>query len=434
MIDIRFAREHPEEVKAAARNKNAEVGDKDIDKLLELDVQRRELLGEIEDVRRERNELADGLKKGKPSDEQIARGKKLRSDLAKLEQDYIELDAQYLAILKLVPNIPTADVPVGKSEAENVVAKTVGESPKFDFEPKNHWELAEAHGWMDKERAAKVAGARFVYLKGSLVRLQFALMQFVLDTLTDEETLKKIAADNKLVVGSKPFVPVLPPLMIRTELYEAMDRLDPRDDRYKIEGEDLWLQGSAEHVLGSMHAGEIFDEAELPLRYLGYATSFRREAGTYGKDMEGMFRMHQFDKMEMESFTTPEQSLDEHLFFIAIQEYLMQTLEIPYHVLMKCTADIGKPNARGVDIEAWLPGQNKYRETHTADYMTDYQTRRLGVRVRRPNGEVVLAHTNDATAAALSRTPIAILENYQQADGTVRVPRALVKYYGGETL
>ncbi len=434
MIDIKFLREHPDEVKAAARNKNAEVGDKDIDKLLELDSQRRELLGEIEDVRRERNALADSLKKAKPSEEQIARGKKLRFDLGSLEDKYAKIDGEYLAILKLVPNIPTADVPIGKSEDENVVSKTVGEVPKFDFEPKNHWELAEAHGWMDKERAAKVTGARFVYLKGSLVRLQFALMQFVLDTLTNEGTLKKLAADNKLNVSPKPFVPVLPPFMIRTELYEAMDRLEPRDDRYKIEDEDLWLQGSAEHVLGPMHAGEIFDEADLPLRYLGYATSFRREAGTYGKDTEGMFRMHQFDKMEMESFTTPEQSLDEHLFFIAIQEYLMQTLEIPYHVLMKCTADIGKPNARGVDIEAWLPGQNKYRETHTADYMTDYQTRRLGVRVRRANGELVLAHTNDATAFAMSRTPIAILENYQQADGTVRVPKALVKYYGGETL
>jgi|ERR1700683_4389060 len=434
MIDIRFVREHPEEVKAAARNKNAEVGDEEIDKLLELDAQRRELTGEIEDVRRERNTLADSLKKARPTHEQIERGKKLRSDLAKLEEDFRKVDAEYLRILKLVPNIPTPDVPVGKSEDENVVTKTVGEPPKFDFEPKNHWELAEAHGWMDKERAAKVAGARFVYLKGSLVRLQFALMQFVLDTLTNVETLKKIAVENKLEVSAKPFVPVLPPLMIRTELYDAMDRLEPRDDRYKIEDEDLWLQGSAEHVLGSMHAGEIFDEAELPLRYLGYATSFRREAGTYGKDMEGMFRMHQFDKLEMESFTTPEASFNEHLFFIAIQEYLMQTLEIPYHVLMKCTADIGKPDARGVDIEAWLPGQNKYRETHTADYMTDYQTRRLGVRVRRANGEVVLAHTNDATAFAMSRTPIAILENYQQADGTVRVPKALVNYYGGETL
>lgn len=434
MIDIRFLRDHPDVVKAAARNKNADVSDEDIDKLLDYDESRRDVLTKVETVRRDRNELADSLKKTKPSAGQIEHGKKLRAELAKLEEEYAKIDERYTAILKLVPNIPTDDVPVGKSEDENVVVKTVGDIPKFDFEPKNHWQLAEQRGWIDKERAAKVAGARFAYLKGDLVKLQFALIQFVMNALTDEEVLKEIARDNNLDVSTKPFIPILPPYMIRTGLYDAMDRLEPSDDRYKIEDEDLWLQGSAEHVLGSMHAGEIFAEAELPLRYLGYATSFRREAGTYGKDMEGMFRMHQFDKTEMESFTTPEQSFQEHLFLIAIQEYLTRTLEIPYQVLMKCTADIGKPNARGVDIESWLPGQNKYRETHTADYMTDYQTRRLGVRVRKTDGEVVLAHTNDATAIPMSRIPIAILENNQQADGTIRVPKALVKYYGKETI
>jgi seryl-tRNA synthetase len=181
-----------------------------------------------------------------------------------------------------------------------------------------------------------------------------------------------------------------------------------------------------------MHADEIFDDKELPLRYIGYATSFRREAGTYGKDMEGMFRMHQFDKLEMESLGVSEKGLDEHLFMVAIQEKIMQLIEVPYQVLLKCTADIGKPNARGVDIEAWLPGQNNYRETHTADYMTDYQARRLKTRVRRSDGGVVeLIHTNDATALPLSRGPIAILENHQQADGTIRVPEALRPYLGG---
>ncbi|HEY6736582.1 MAG TPA: aminoacyl--tRNA ligase-related protein, partial [Candidatus Saccharimonadia bacterium] len=181
------------------------------------------------------------------------------------------------------------------------------------------------------------------------------------------------------------------------------------------------------------HANEILPEAELPVRYAGYATSFRKEAGTYGKDMEGILRMHQFDKLELESLTTAESSLDEHLFMIAIQEYLTQQLELPYHVVLKCTADIGKPNARGVDIDVWFPGQNKYRETHTADYMTDYQARRLQTRVRRQNGEVELVHTNDATA--LSQRPlIALLENHQQADGSIRIPKALVKHYGKEVL
>src|SRR5690606_26180371 len=210
-----------------------------------------------------------------------------------------------------------------------------------------------------------------------------------------EDKLKEIATTAGLEVSPKPFTPVLPPLMIKTESYDAMDRLEPQDDRYKIEGEELWLQGSAEHVLGSMHADEIFDEQDLPVRYLGYATSFRKEAGTYGKDMEGIIRMHQFDKLEMESFTTKENGLNDHLFMVAIQEYLLQQLELPYQVMTKCTADIGKPNARGIDMNTWLPGQGKYRETHTADYMTDYQARRLKTRVRRDDGTIELVHTND---------------------------------------
>ena len=217
--------------------------------------------------------------------------------------------------------------------------------------------------------------------------------------------------------------------MIKTEPYSAMDRLEPREERYKIEGEDLWLEGSAEHVLGTMHMNETIAENEFPIRYAGYATSFRKEAGTYGKDMEGILRMHQFNKLEMESLTVAENSYEEHLFLIAIQEYLMGQLELPYEVMLKCTADIGKPNARGVDINVWLPGQNKYRETHTADYMTDYQARRLQTKVRRKSGKVELVHTNDATALA-ERPLIAILENYQQKDGSIKVPKVLQKYCG----
>jgi seryl-tRNA synthetase len=257
-----------------------------------------------------------------------------------------------------------------------------------------------------------------------------------MNALTDEQILAQVAKDAGLEgISTKPFTPILPPLMIRTELYDAMDRLEPRDDRYKLEDDDLWLQGSAEHVMGSMHAGEVLSETQLPLRYLGYATSFRREAGTYGKDMEGILRMHQFDKLEMESFTTGEDGLKEHLLFVAIQEYLLKSLGLPFKVIQKCTADIGKPNARGIDMDTWLPGQDQYRETHTADYMTDYQTRRLQTRVRREEGSIEFAHTNDATAFALGRIMIAIIENYQNEDGTVTVPAVLRPYFGGkETL
>jgi len=428
MLDIRFIREHPEEVQENARRKGYDVN---IEEVLRLDTSRRELQQSADSLREKRNDISSQMKGGRPSPELIAEGKAIKEELASVEEHLKTADDAFVAALKKVPNMALEDVPVGVSEDENVVAKKVGEPTPFTFIPKNHAEIAEARGWLDKERAAKVTGARFAYLKGDMVKLQFALIQMIIDKLTDQAFIDEIIQENNLNVSNRPFLPVLPPFMLRTEPYDAMDRLEPRDDRYKIEGEDLWLQGSAEHVLGSMHIDEIFDEKELPIRYIGYATSFRREAGTYGKDMEGMFRMHQFDKLEMESLTVDEQGKDEHLFLIAIQEKLMQLLDIPYQVLLKCTADIGKPNARGVDIEAWLPGQGKYRETHTADYMTDYQARRLRMRVRRGNGELELVHTNDATALPLSRGPIAILENHQQADGTIRIPDALRPYLNG---
>ncbi len=425
MLDIRYVRENAARVKENSKQKGYET---DVDLVLELDNRRRDLQQKADELRAKRNEIASKTKGGKPAPELIEEGKKIKEQLAEIEADLTLTEEEFLELLKQVPNMAADDVPVGKSEAENVVVKTVGEKPDFGFMPKNHAEIAANKGWLDKERAAKVAGARFNYLKGNLVRLQFAIIQFVFDKLTDQAFIDEIIAENNLQVSNKIFTPVLPPYMIRTEVYDAMDRLEPRDDRYKIEDEDLWLQGSAEHVLGSMHAQEILDENKFPLRYVGYATSFRREAGTYGKDMEGMLRTHQFDKLEMETLGLAEEGMQEHLFMIAIQEKLMQLLGLPYQVIMKCTADIGKPNARGVDIEAWLPGQNKYRETHTADYMTDYQARRLKTRVRKNNGDIQLVHTNDATALALSRTPIAILENYQKENGDVEIPEILRPY------
>jgi seryl-tRNA synthetase len=400
MLDIRFVRENPELVQENARKKGYDV---DIAKLLDLDAAKRSLLQVVDELRERRNANASKLKGGKPDQATIDEGRAIKVELAEKELAFNDVDREFTVLLKKVPNIAADDVPLGASEDENVVAKTVGEPTTFDFEPRNHADIATERGWLDKERAAKVTGSRFAYIKGDLVRLQFAIVQFVMDTLGDSKVLADIANTASVTVSLTPFTPVLPPLMIRTELYDAMDRLEPRDERYKLEDDDLWLQGSAEHVLGSMHANEIFEESDLPIRYLGYATSFRREAGTYGKDMEGILRMHQFDKLEMESFTTKETGMDEHLFFVAIQEYLLTQLELPYRVIQKCMADIGKPNARGIDMDAWLPGQQQYRETHTADYMTDYQARRLNTRVRRKSGDLELIHTNDATAFALGR-------------------------------
>jgi seryl-tRNA synthetase len=431
MLDIRFVRENPEAVQKNAADKGYDV---DVAETLRLDAHKRSLQTKVEELREKRNSIASQMKGGRPSDELIAQGKAIKDELNVLESELRDADEAFLKLFKKIPNMAANDVPFGATEDENIVAKTVGETTTFEFEPRNHAVIAEARGWLDKERASKVAGSRFAYLKGDLVKLQFSIVQFVINSLSDETVLQKIADEADLNVSLKPFTPVLPPLMIRTELYDAMDRLEPRDDRYKLEDDDLWLQGSAEHVLGSMHAGEIFDETDLPVRYLGYATSFRREAGTYGKDMEGILRMHQFDKLEMESFTTAEHGMNEHLLFVAVQEYLLTQLELPYRVIQKCTADIGKPNARGIDMEAWLPGQQQYRETHTADYMTDYQSRRLNTRVRRESGDLELIHTNDATAFALGRAMIAIIENGQNEDGTVRIPKVLQPYLGGKEI
>lgn len=431
MIDIQFIREHPDQVAAQAAQKGYPV---DIPELLRLDEERRKLLGGIEDIRARRNENAAKMKGGKPDPALIEEGRRIKADLAEAEERFVSLEEQYDKLLRSVPNIPLDYVPIGVTEDENVTAKTVGEPPHFDFTPKHDYELgaADALDLIDKERAAKIAGARFAYLKGGLVRLQFALITWVMQTLGDEAVIAQIVADNALNVSTKPFTPVIPPAMLRTEPYVASARLNAEEVTYKIEQDDLWLNASAEHTLCTMYWNEVLPEAMFPVRYLGYSTSFRREAGSYGKDVEGIFRLHQFDKLEMESFAIPEAGLEEHKLHIAIQEYLVQRLGLSYQFIQKCTADIGKPNAAGVDINCWFPGQGLYRETHTADYMTDYQARDLKIRVRRSDGSVQLVHTADATAFALSRILKAIIENNQTADGRIVIPEVLRPFMGGQ--
>jgi seryl-tRNA synthetase len=427
MLDIRYIRENPQMVAEKSKQKGYDV---DIEQLLGFDKKRSELLQKVEELRRARNELAEKGKSGPPSAEEIQQGKGLKEQLADLEHQLSAINQEFEALQRTVPNIPVEDVPVGASEDQNVVVKEWGDKPQFEYKPKSHWEIAEARGLIDKERAAKVAGSRFAYIKGDLVRLQFALIQFGLDVLTNEETIKKIVQSSGLNVVSKPFVPVLPPAVAKTEVYIATGRLNKEEQTYKIEGEDLWLNASAEHTLAPMYMNETLAAEDLPLRYVGYTTAFRREAGTYGKDMEGIIRLHQFDKLEMESFSKPEDGLNEHLFMVAIQEYLVQQLGLPYQLLNKCTADIGFPNARGMDINVWLPSQNKYRETHTADFISDFQAQGMNTRVKTNNGTVYV-HNNDATAFAM-RIIVAIMENYQNADGTIRVPEAVQGYMGGQ--
>jgi seryl-tRNA synthetase len=430
MLDIQYIRDNAELVAEKSKQKGYGTN---IPELLKLDTERRALLTQIDELRAKRNVLAGDMKGAKPTDEQISEGKQLKEEVARLEAELSTVDGKYLPLLMAVPNMPLEGVPVGETEDENVVARQVGDKPSFEFKPKHHHEIAEPKDLIDKERAVKIAGSRFAYLKGDLVRLQFAVIQFVMHVLGDEQVIAKLIEENGLNISSKPFTPVLPPAMLKTEPYVASARLNAEEVTYKLEQDDLWLNASAEHTLCTMYWNEILSEDQLPIRYIGYSTSFRREAGTYGKDTEGIMRMHQFDKLEMEVFSTGETGLDEHKLLVAAQEYLMQQLGIPYQVLQKCTADIGKPNAIGVDIEAWMPGQDKYRETHTADYMTDYQARDLKIRVKRKDGNVDLAHTNDATAFALGRIMIAIMENYQTAEGDVQIPQVLQPYMGGIT-
>jgi seryl-tRNA synthetase len=429
MLDIQLIRDNPELVAEKSKQKGYDVK---IDELLELDTERRTRLTQIEELRARRN-IQDKKGKGKPSEAELAAAKELKADLSNREKDLTAIEEKYWALLKQVPNMPLEDVPVGASEDENVVVKRVGDPIEYDFKPKNHWEILEPKDMLDKVRAAKIAGSRFGYLKGDLVRMQFAIMQFVMQTLGDVKILEHLIEKNRLNLVAKPFTPVLPPAVLRTEPYTASARLNAKEVTYKLEDDDLWLNASAEHTLCTMYWNEILPEAELPIRYIGFATSFRREAGTYGKDTEGMLRWHQFDKLEMEVFSTPETGLDEHRLQIALQEYLVQALGVPYELIQKCTADIGKPNARGVDLNCWFPGQKAYRETHTADYMTDYQARDLKTRLKRANGDIGFVHTNDATAFATNRIMAAIVENFQTADGHVMIPEVLQPYMNGQT-
>ncbi len=431
MLDIKLIRENPELVKEAAKNKNVEV---DIDRLLVLDGQVLKLKQELDELRAKRNQNADGMKGSKPGEEQIKLGKELKEEIAGLEIELKPLEDEWQELMYKVPNIPEPEVPIGKSEEDNVVKEHFGQKPEFKFKPKNHWEIAQAKGWIDKERAAKVSGARFAYIKGAMFELQFALVSFVTARLTNKEWISLVLEEAGLSLEPKPFIPVIPPMMVKTKPFKGTARLSKEDQTYQIEGEELWMNASAEHSLCPMYMDEVVPDDELPIRYLGYATSFRKEAGTYGKDMEGILRMHQFDKLEMEVFSSAGSSKDEHLFLIAVQKKLLDELGLHYQFLEKCTADIGTPNAKGVDLETWFPAQDKYRETSSADLMNDFQARRLNMRVKNKEGRLSLMHTNDATAIVMSRIPPAIIENYQTEDGDVVIPEVLKGYMGGREI
>jgi seryl-tRNA synthetase len=414
MLDIKFIREHPNEVKEGCRKKGVDF---DLDRLLEVDEKRRQALLEVEGLRSQQKRMSKEIHEkegGADRRVEIDKVRNLKAQLKDSEKELRLIEDEFRTLMRIIPNPPLPEVPEGRDETENVVMREVGQRPAFDFVPRDYMEVSEGLDIIDTKRAAKVAGSRFGYLKGDLVLLEFALVRLALDTLTD---------------GG--FIPVIPPVMLN---YRAMDGMGyltrGGSEVYQIEKDDLYLVGTSEQSLGAMHMDEILDQRDLPRRYVGFSTCFRREAGSYGKDTKGILRVHQFDKVEMFSFCEPEKSRDEHDFFLEMQEKLVRMLGIPYRVVQMCSGDLGDPAANKRDIECWMPGMGEYRETHSCSSCTDFQARRLNVRYRaRGQGSVQaklsFVHTLNGTAYAIGRTIIAIIENFQQADGTVLIPDAL---------
>lgn len=406
-MDIKFIRENKKEVEKGIKVKGFDV---DINLILDFDEQNRKLEKEIENLNIERKKAANK--------KDIKKGKEIKIELNELESEKKVASEKLEELLKKLPNLPLPEVPIGKDETENKVLREVGEKPKFfargeNFNPKDYLILNEKLGWIDTERAGKAAGSRFGYLLRDAVDLEFALVRLAFDTLRKES-----------------FIPIIPPIFLKPEAMRGMGYLDYNEDEvYHLEKNDLYLIGTSEQAIGAMHMNEILSEKQLPLRYVGFSSCFRREAGSYGKDTKGILRVHQFDKVEMFSFARPEDSKKEHEFLLSMEEKLMKALELPYRVLQICTGDLGIQAANKYDIEVWLPGQNQYRETHSTSNDTDFQSRRLNIRYKNSKtGKNELVHTLNGTVFAIGRTLIAIMENYQQKDGTVKIPSVLERY------
>jgi len=409
MIDINFIRENPEKVKEGCRKKGVNV---DIDRLLDLDKKRREFLQQIDELRHQRNVISENRT---PAKDEIEKAKKLKEEIKLKEAELASVEQDFTELMFQIPNIPLPDVPEGKDENDNIVVKKVGKIPEFDFRVLDHLEIGEKWDLIDVKRAAKVSGTRFGYLKKEAALLEFALVKFASDVLCKEG-----------------FVPVVPPVLIKPEMMKGMGYIDTEEDaqeRYFLEKDNLFLIGTAEQSIGPMHKDEIFEEKDLPKRYAAFSTCFREEAGSYGKDTRGILRVHQFDKIEMFSFSLPEQSRKEHEFLLSLEEKLMQKLELPYQVVQLCTGDLSRPSASTFDIETWIPSQSKYRETHSCSNCTDFQARRLNIRYKNSKtNKLEFVHTLNGTAFAIGRMIIAILENYQRKDGKIDVPKVLRKY------
>ncbi|MEE9341963.1 MAG: serine--tRNA ligase [Thermoplasmata archaeon] len=419
MLDIKQIRENPGAVRDNLAKRRDEEKLELLERVISIDKEWRQVVEEANKLKHERNVVSKSIselkREGKDAAAELQRASELPKELEKVEEKRKELEASVRQGLMRLPNILHESVPVGADDSDNLEVSSWGDIPAKDFEIKAHGELLESLGMADFERARKVAGAGFLYMMGPLVQLDQALINFALDLLIE-----------------RGYIPVEPPFMIRREPYEGVTDLEDFESvMYKIEGEDLYLIATSEHPIAAMYQGEIIDEDALPLKYAGFSTNFRREIGSRGVDTRGLFRMHQFNKVEQFIFSTPEDSWTYHEELLKNAEDLHQMLEIPYRVVNDCTGDIGTVAAKKYDIEAWSPRQGKYVEVVSCSNCTDYQARRLRIRVGKVGGEKRVLHTLNSTALATSRTLVAILENNQTADGSVTVPEALRPYMKG---
>jgi len=411
MLDIKFIRQNPEKVREKCKSKGFKV---EIEKILELDEKKRATLKSLENLRAQKNRISKELPRLKDEKEKekiIAQARQLDNREKELEERFKETEKELKKLLFNLPNLPLDSVPKGKDEEDNVVLREVGKKPVFDFQPLDHLEIGESLDIIDVKRATKISGTRFGILKREAVWLELALLNWAFEKLT-----------------KKGFIPLLPPVMLKREMAQGTGYFEATDEKeaYFIPSDNFFLAGTAEQPIIAMHTNEVFEEKELPKRYVGFSSCFRREAGSWGKDTRGIFRVHQFDKIEMISFCKPQDSEKEHQFFLDLQEELMRQLKLPYRVVQICTGDLSFPSAASFDIETWFPSQGRFRETHSTSNCTDFQARRLNIRYRDRIGKLNFVHTINGTA--FSQRPIlAILENCQQKDGSIKIPKILQK-------
>ena len=413
MLDLRAIRDDPGPTRESLARRGA--GDA-LDEVLALDARRRELIPAVEEGRGRRNtvseQIAQAKRAGEDADGPITAMRELSAELKRMETELGEVEVELQAKATLLPNLAHPGIPDGDSDEDAAVLREVGTPPEFDFEVRDHLDLGLAHGWIETEKAAAMSGSRFAYILGDLVMVELALVRFAVELLRGEG-----------------FEPVVPPVLVREGALHGTGYFPgEREMIYEVERDELFLVGTSEVSIASLHAGEILDGDSLPLRYAGISPCFRREAGAAGRDTRGIFRVHQFEKVEMFSFVAPEDSEAEHERLLAIEERILSALEIPYRVVDIAVGDLGNPAYRKFDCEAWIPSQGRYRELTSTSNTTDFQTRRLGARYRpAANASPRFCHTVNGTATAVGRTLIALIENGQRADGSVRMPKALVE-------